>query len=106
MRAAFNYQFDSIIEHSEKLALIAGYGKAMLELLDDSPVVPGETRPAYDGYEASKQIIVDAEQALSNWTLDTAQIKPTLSFTGGQYYEDEEVPEEEEEEQEVYEEAV
>ncbi|KAJ4169199.1 Pyruvate decarboxylase 1 [Fusarium falciforme] len=49
LRAAFNYQFDSIIEHSEKIALIAGYGKALLELLDDSPVTPGETRPAYDG---------------------------------------------------------
>ena len=104
LRAAFNYQFDSIIEHSEKLALIAGYGKAMLELLDDTPVVPGETRPAYDGYEASKQIIVDAEQALSNWTLDTAQIKPTLSFAGYNYEDGEEEEEEEEHEGEEEEE--
>lgn len=86
LRAAFNYQFDSIIEHSEKIALIAGYGKALLELLDDSPVTPGETRPAYDGYEASKQIIIDAEAALNEWTLDSAQVKPTLSFR--QDYED------------------
>ncbi|KAH3902911.1 probable Sphingolipid long chain base-responsive protein PIL1 [Saccharomycodes ludwigii] len=95
LRAAFNYQFDSVIEHSEKLALIAGYGKAMLELLDDSPVTPGETRPAYDGYEASKQIIVDCEGALNDWTLDTAQVKPTLSF---RLYDDEE----EEQEQPEY----
>ncbi|CAI4063440.1 hypothetical protein SUVZ_07G3210 [Saccharomyces uvarum] len=95
LRAAFNYQFDSIIEHSEKIALIAGYGKALLELLDDSPVTPGETRPAYDGYEASKQIIIDAESALNEWTLDSAQVKPTLSFK--QDYEDFE-PEEDEEE--------
>ncbi|OEJ85614.1 Sphingolipid long chain base-responsive protein PIL1 [Hanseniaspora osmophila] len=103
LRAAFNYQFDSIIEHSEKLALIAGYGKAMLELLDDSPVTPGETRPAYDGYEASKQIIMDAEGALNNWTLDSAQVKPTLSFRSDYYdeeEEEEELPEEEEEEEE------
>ncbi|CCE64937.1 hypothetical protein TPHA_0J01150 [Tetrapisispora phaffii CBS 4417] len=80
LRAAFNYQFDSIVEHSEKIALIAGYGKALLELLDDSPVTPGETRPAYDGYEASKQIIIDAESALNEWTLDSAQVKATLSF--------------------------
>ncbi|CDO95701.1 unnamed protein product [Kluyveromyces dobzhanskii CBS 2104] len=80
VRAAFNYQFDSIIEHSEKLALIAGYGKALLELLDDAPVTPGETRPAYDGYEASKQIIIDAEGALNHWTLDSAVVKPTLSI--------------------------
>lgn len=55
LKTAFNYQFDSIREHSEKIALIAGYGKALLELLDESPVTPGETRPAYDGYEASFQ---------------------------------------------------
>ena len=100
LRAAFNYQFDSIIEHSEKVALIAGYGKALLELLDDSPVTPGETRPAYDGYEASKQIIIDAEGALNEWTLDSAQVKPTLSFKHDDIiyddYEDEDVEDDEE----------
>lgn len=101
LRAAFNYQFDSIIEHSEKIALIAGYGKALLELLDDAPVTPGETRPAYDGYEASKQIIIDAETALNEWTLDSAQVKPTLSFKPEEYetYEDQDGEEEEEEEE-------
>lgn len=101
LRAAFNYQFDSIIEHSEKIALIAGYGKALLELLDDSPVTPGETRPAYDGYEASKQIIIDCESALNEWTLDSAQVKPTLSFKQDYDEYDEEEEEEEEEEEPV-----
>lgn len=80
LKTAFNYQFDSTREHSEKIALIAGYGKALLELLDESPVTPGETRPAYDGYEATKQIIIDAENALAGWTFDNAAIKPTLSM--------------------------
>ena len=44
-------------EHSEKLAMIAGYGKHLLDLVDDNPVTPGETRPAYDGYESSKQYV-------------------------------------------------
>lgn len=89
LKAAFNYQFDATRELAEKYALIAGYGKALLELLDDSSVTPGETRPAYDGYEASKQIIIDAENALSTWTLDSAAVKPTLSFHQ-EYDEDEE----------------
>ncbi|CAR21116.1 Sphingolipid long chain base-responsive protein LSP1 [Lachancea thermotolerans] len=80
LKAAFNYQFDSIRELAEKFALIAGYGKALLELLDDSPVTPGETRLAYDGYDASRQIIMDAETALEGWTLDSAAVKPSLSF--------------------------
>ncbi len=54
IKAAFTYQFDAMREHCEKLAIIAGYGKHLLELVDDTPVTPGETRQAYDGYEASK----------------------------------------------------
>ena len=54
LKAAFTYQFDAMREHCEKLAIIAGYGKHLLELVDDTPVTPGETRQAYDGYEASK----------------------------------------------------
>ncbi|KAK6198836.1 Pil1 eisosome component [Scheffersomyces amazonensis] len=95
LKAAFNYQFDATRELAEKYALIAGYGKALLELLDDSAVTPGETRPAYDGYEASKQIIIDAENALSSWTLESAAVKPTLSLHQ-EYEEDDEVPVEEE----------
>lgn len=98
LKLAFNYQFDSIREHAEKMALIAGYGKALLELLDDAPVTPGETREAYDGYEASKQIIIDAENALRNWTLDLAAVKPTLSIRQEDVYDtsDEEALENEE----------
>lgn len=79
MKAAFNYQFDAIREHCEKVALIAGYGKHLLDLIDDTPVTPGEARPAYDSYDISKQIIVDCENALSDWTLDTASVKSRLS---------------------------
>ena len=79
LKSAFTYQFDALKEHAEKLALIAGYGKHLLELLDDSAVTPGETRPAYDGYEDSKQIIVDCENALMEWTHGGAQVKSSLS---------------------------
>ena len=79
LKAAFNYQFDAMREHSEKLALIAGYGKHLLDLVDDNPVTPGETRESYEGYEDSKQIILDCENALTNWTLNDAAVQPTLS---------------------------
>ena len=67
-------------EQSEKLALIAGYGKHLLDLIDDTPVTPGEARPAYDSYDVSKQIIVDCENALSDWTLDNASVRSQLSI--------------------------
>lgn len=55
IKAAFTYQFDAVREHAEKVAMIAGYGKHLLDLIDDTPVTPGETREAYDGYEDSKR---------------------------------------------------
>jgi hypothetical protein len=50
-----------------------------LELVDDTPVTPGETRAAYDGYEASKAIIQDCEDALTNWVEANAAVSSKLS---------------------------
>jgi uncharacterized protein involved in type VI secretion and phage assembly len=79
LKAAFTYQFDALREHSEKMAIIAGFGKHLLELVDDTPVTPGETRNAYDGYEASKAIIQDCEDALTNWVEQNAAVSSKLS---------------------------
>ncbi|KAI9748572.1 MAG: Eisosome core component [Chaenotheca gracillima] len=79
LKAAFTYQFDALREHCEKLAIIAGFGKHLLELVDDTPVTPGETRNAYDGYDASKAIIQDCEDALTNWVSSNAVVSSKLS---------------------------
>lgn len=79
VKAAFNYQFDSLREHCEKLAIIANFGKHLIDLIDDTPVTPGETRQPYDGYEASKAIIQDCEESLTNWVQQNAAVKPRLS---------------------------
>ncbi|BFZ63179.1 lipid-binding protein [Saitoella coloradoensis] len=79
VKTAFGYQFDALREHAEKLAIIANYGKHLLDLIDDQPVTPGETRAAYDGYEASRQIIIDCENSLAQWTSQTASVRPSLS---------------------------
>lgn len=79
VKAAYSYQFDALREHCEKVAIIAGYGKHLLDLVDDTPVTPGETRQAYDGYEASKAIIQDCEDALTNWVTSNAAVSSKLS---------------------------
>jgi len=79
LKAAYNYQFDALREHCEKLAIIAGYGKHLLELVDDTPVTPGETRETYDGYETSRAIIQDCEDSLTNWVPQQAAVKSSLS---------------------------
>ncbi|KAB8076201.1 Eisosome component PIL1-domain-containing protein [Aspergillus leporis] len=79
LKAAFQYQFDALREHCEKVAIIAGYGKHLLDLVDDTPVTPGETRASYDGYDASKAIIQDCEEALANWVTSKAAVKSDVS---------------------------
>jgi len=79
VKAAFNYQFDALREHCEKLAIISGFGKHLVELIDETPVTPGETRAGYDGYEASRAIIQDCEDALTNWIPQNAVVTSKLS---------------------------
>ncbi|KAK8074881.1 lipid-binding protein [Apiospora hydei] len=74
IKSAYTYQFDALREHCEKVAIIAGFGKHLLELIDDTP-----TRAAYDGYEASKAIIQDCEDALTNWVTSNAAVSSKLS---------------------------
>ncbi|KAI5294954.1 hypothetical protein KEM52_002765 [Ascosphaera acerosa] len=80
VKVAFAYHFDSIREMCEKQAIIASFGKHLLSLVDDHPVTPGETRNAYNGYEASKAMIQDCEDALTHWTISDAAIRPALSI--------------------------
>lgn len=79
IKAAYEYQFDALREHYEKVAIIAGYGKHLLKLIDETPVIPGENRAAYDGYEASKAIANDCEKSLVDWVRQNAVISSELS---------------------------
>lgn len=102
-KAAFNYYFDAMEELNEKIALIANYGKLLLELVDDEPVIPGETRLEYDGFDASREIIRNCESDLDTWTQSTGFVRPTMSIRrtdldGNIETEDEEEEEEGEEE--------
>ena len=78
LKAAFTYQFDALREHSEKLAIIAGFGKHLLELVDDTPVTPGETRNAYDGYDASKAYVILNEYLMNGRLILYIQYHPGL----------------------------
>ena len=54
VKSGFNYQFDAMREFGEKMAIIAGYGKHLLELIDDTAAVPGESGAKYSSYDASE----------------------------------------------------
>ncbi|KAL1859447.1 hypothetical protein VTK73DRAFT_7593 [Phialemonium thermophilum] len=71
LKEAFNVEFDAIIERAEKQIILARHGKRLLELLDDTPAVPGDARPAYEGGSQARQILNDAEDDLREWRPET-----------------------------------
>ena len=59
--------FAATIERAEKQILLARHGRRLLNLLDDTPIVPGDARPAFDHADDARQILNDAEEDLRGW---------------------------------------
>lgn len=73
LKEAYQAEFTATIERAEKQIILAKHGRRLLELLDDSPVVPGDTRTAYDSGSQARQILNDAEDDLRDWRPETDQ---------------------------------
>jgi hypothetical protein len=67
LKEAYATEFAATIERAEKHIILARHGRRLLNLLDDTPVVPGDTRPAYEHGNAARQILNDAEDDLREW---------------------------------------
>ena len=59
-------------------------------VLDDTPIVPGDAHPAYNGAEQAREILNDAEAELREWRPQLEEIPsnahglgtlPTKAFT-------------------------
>ncbi len=47
--------------------MLARHGRRLLNLVDDTPVVPGDNRPAFQHVHQARQILNDAEEDLRDW---------------------------------------
>ncbi|KAJ5880337.1 Sphingolipid long chain base-responsive protein LSP1 [Penicillium subrubescens] len=72
LKEAFDIHTAAIIERAEKQIILARHARRLLNYIDDSPVVPGDTRQAYDHEFDARQVLEDAEADLRAWepTLD------------------------------------
>jgi len=85
LKEAYNAEFLATIERAEKQIILAKHGRRLLALLDDSPVVPGDTRPAFDQMQQARQILNDAEDDLRDWQpeVDEYSTLPTKRSSTG-----------------------
>lgn len=67
MKEAYAAEFAATIERAEKQIILARHGRRLLKLLDDSPIIPGDVRPAFQHFNQSRQILNDAEEDLRDW---------------------------------------
>merc|ERR1712093_394091 len=54
-KEAYDIHTAAIIERAEKQILLANQARQLINLLDDTPIVPGEERPAYNNAEQARQ---------------------------------------------------
>ena len=74
--------FAATIERAEKQIMLARHGRRLLNLLDDTPVVPGDTRPAFEHGSQARQILNDAEEDLREWAPNLEPIHSTATEMG------------------------
>ncbi|KAG0082759.1 hypothetical protein BGZ93_005808 [Podila epicladia] len=66
IRDAFNAKFDAMIEYSEKMALIAGYGRQITQAIDTETQVADRLR-IYSGTEFTAMTVNQVKTAVTNW---------------------------------------
>ncbi|KAK4180765.1 putative sphingolipid long chain base-responsive protein [Triangularia setosa] len=67
LKEAYQAEFLATIERADKQIILARHGLRLLELLDDTPVVPGDVKAAYAHAGQARQILNDAEDDLREW---------------------------------------
>lgn len=72
--------FAATIERAEKQIILARYGRRLLNLLDDTPVVPGDVRQPFEHVHEARKVLSDAEQELQAWE---PHLEPIHSNAGG-----------------------
>ncbi|CAO3589172.1 unnamed protein product [Absidia cylindrospora] len=80
LKEAFYLRFNAMNEYAEKMAMIAGFGKYVVDLLDIAPTPATEpTRRPYDKGKEAAMIFADAINAVENWQPQAGDERPTIA---------------------------
>lgn len=81
-KEAYDHHFAATIERAEKQIILAKHARRLLNLVDDTPVVPGDTHPAFGEIEAARQVLTDAEDELRGYELHVEPIHSSAGALG------------------------
>ena len=74
--------FAATIERAEKQIMVARHGRRLVNLLDDTPIVPGDARPGFVYADQARQILNDAEEDLREWQPNLEPIHSSATGMG------------------------
>ena len=81
-KEAYDLHTAAIVERAEKQILLARHARRLVNMLDDTPIVPGEDRQPFANSEAAKEVLNDAELSLKNWSPSVEPIHSTAGSLG------------------------
>ncbi|KAF2173907.1 hypothetical protein M409DRAFT_48816 [Zasmidium cellare ATCC 36951] len=81
-KEAYDLHTAAIIERAEKQILLAKHARTLINLLDDTPMVPGEDRQPFPRAEEARDLLNDAEDSLRRWHPDIEPIHTSASKLG------------------------
>jgi hypothetical protein len=81
LKEAYAAEFAATIERAEKQIILARHGRRLLNLLDDTPIIPGSVRNSYEHTNQARQILNDAEDDLKDWQPDLEDV-PSSAHLG------------------------
>ncbi|KAG8629182.1 hypothetical protein KVT40_003047 [Elsinoe batatas] len=68
LKEAYDIHTAAIIERAEKQILLAKNARDLLELLDDTPVVPGDEARSFEHGNEAREVLNTAEEQLRHWS--------------------------------------
>ncbi|KJX92733.1 hypothetical protein TI39_contig5829g00006 [Zymoseptoria brevis] len=81
-KEAYDIHTAAVIERAEKQIILAQQARRLINMLDDTPIVPGEDRVAFTGADEGKEVLNDAETGLRGWTLNVDPIESNAGKIG------------------------
>jgi hypothetical protein len=91
IKEAYDLQFAATIERAEKQIILAKHGRRLLNLLDDTPVVPGDVRQPFAHGSDARQVLADAEHELQMWQPNLEAVNVNSTGLGSNLMPSEEV---------------
>jgi len=81
-KEAYDIHTAAVIERAEKQIMLAKHARQLIEMLDDTPVVPGDAHQPFAHAEAARDVLNEAEDELRMWEPSVAPIQSNAGHLG------------------------